>query len=427
MKNKIAIIGLGYVGLPLAVAFAKKYSVIGYDINENRISELKLKNDSTKEVEKKDLDKILINNSDYINDKNGLYVTHNSSELDANFYIITVPTPIDNDKNPILKPLLDSSKLVGSKIKFDDIVIYESTVYPGLTEDVCVPILEKESKMIFNKDFYVGYSPERINPGDKERTVTKIKKITSGSNKDSAQKINNLYKSVIDAGTHLVSSIKIAEAAKVIENCQRDINIAFINELAKIFELLKIDTNEVLEAAGTKWNFLPFKPGLVGGHCIGVDPYYLAQKSQQLGYYPEIILAGRRINDSMGTYVANRLIKLLIAENKTINNAKILLLGITFKENCPDIRNSKVIDIYNELNQFGLSVDVYDPHASAKEVYNEYGIELSSNIDSSYDGIILAVSHDSFTEILEKIRLKSNPVIFDVKSFWPTNSVDSRL
>ena len=427
MKTKIAIIGLGYVGLPLAVAFAKKYSVIGYDINENRISELKLKNDSTKEVEKKELDKILINNSDYINDKNGLYVTHSSSELNANYYIITVPTPIDNDKNPILKPLLESSKLVGSKIKPGNIVIYESTVYPGLTEDICVPILEKESKLIFNKDFYVGYSPERINPGDKERTVTKIKKITSGSNLDSAQKINNLYKSVIDAGTHLVSSIKIAEAAKVIENCQRDINIAFINELAKIFELLKIDTSEVLEAAGTKWNFLPFKPGLVGGHCIGVDPYYLAQKSQQLGYYPEIILAGRRINDSMGTYVANRLIKLLIANNKKINNAKILLLGITFKENCPDIRNSKVIDIYNELNQFGLSVDVYDPCASAKEVYDEYGIELSSNIDSSYDGIILAVSHNSFTEILEKIRLKSNPVIFDVKSFWPTNSVDSRL
>ncbi len=427
MKNKIAIIGLGYVGLPLAVAFAKKYSVIGYDINENRISELKSKNDTTKEVEKKDLDKILINSSDYINDKNGLYVTHNSSELDANYYIITVPTPIDNDKNPILKPLLDSSKFVGSKIKFGDIVIYESTVYPGLTEDVCVPILEQESKLIFNKDFYVGYSPERINPGDKERTVTKIKKITSGSNQDSAQKINNLYKSVIDAGTHLVSSIKIAEAAKVIENCQRDINIAFINELAKIFELLKIDTNEVLEAAGTKWNFLPFKPGLVGGHCIGVDPYYLAQKSQQLGYYPEIILAGRRINDSMGTYVANRLIKLLIAKNKKINNAKILLLGITFKENCPDIRNSKVIDIYNELNQFGLSVDVYDPYANAEEVYNEYDIELSSNIDSSYDGIILAVSHNSFAEILEKIRLTSNPVIFDVKSFWPSNSVDSRL
>ena len=427
MKNKIAIIGLGYVGLPLALAFAKKYSVVGYDINENRISELKLKNDTTKEVEKNDLDKILINNSDYINNKNGLYVTHNSLELDANFYIITVPTPIDNDKNPILKPLIDSSKLVGSKIKFDDIVIYESTVYPGLTEELCAPILEKESNLNFNKDFYIGYSPERINPGDKERTVTKIKKITSGSNHESAKKIDDLYKSVIDAGTHLVSSIKIAEAAKVIENCQRDINIAFINELAKIFELLQIDTNEVLEAAGTKWNFLPFKPGLVGGHCIGVDPYYLAQKSQQLGYYPEIILAGRRINDSMGTYVANRLIKLMIAKNKKINNAKILLLGITFKENCPDIRNSKVIDIYNELNEFGLSVDVYDPYASAEEVYDEYGIELTSSIDLSYDGIILAVSHNSFAEILEKVTFNSDPVIFDVKSFWPTNSVDSRL
>src|SRR5680860_895734 len=369
---KIAVIGLGYVGLPLARLFATKYPVVGFDINERRINELQSGKDFTLEIEEDILKKVL---SETPKMETGLYCSNQLEDIsDCNYYIVTVPTPVDSTNRPILIPLYKASETVGKVLKKGDIVIYESTVYPGVTEEECVPVLEKVSGLKFNTDFFVGYSPERINPGDKEHTVEKILKVTSGSTPEIGKKVNELYKSVITAGTHLAPSIKVAEAAKVIENSQRDINIAFVNELAKIFNLLHIDTHAVLEAAGTKWNFLPFKPGLVGGHCIGVDPYYLAQKAQEVGYHPEIILAGRRVNDSMGHYVASEVIKLFVKNDKVIKNAKILVLGITFKENCPDVRNTKVVDVIKNLEDFGTEVTVYDPWANPSEVLKEYGL-----------------------------------------------------
>jgi UDP-N-acetyl-D-galactosamine dehydrogenase len=422
--NKILIVGLGYVGLPLAVEFSKKYDVVGYDINLTRINELKLGIDKTHEIEKAQLKSVLKK----VRNSIGLSFTNEVSEIkNCNIFIITVPTPIDIHNRPLLDPLSKASKLVASLIKKNSIVIYESTVYPGVTEEFCVPILEKYSRLKFNKDFFVGYSPERINPGDKNHTVSKILKITSGSTKKSSQIIDSLYKSIITAGTFKASSIKVAEAAKVIENTQRDINIAFINELSMIFNLLKIDTSEVLKAASTKWNFLSFKPGLVGGHCIGVDPYYLAQKALEVGYHPEIILAGRRVNDGMGKFIANETIKLMIKKNIQINNSKVLILGITFKENCTDVRNTKVIDIYNELYDHNIKIDIYDPWADSSEVEREYKIKLIHKINSlsNYSAIILAVAHKQFN--LLKIKKNKNQVVFDVKSFLPINNVDYRL
>tara|TARA_Y100000766_G_C18915510_1_gene611072 strand:- start:3622 stop:4908 length:1287 start_codon:yes stop_codon:yes gene_type:complete len=419
MKDKIiAIIGLGYVGLPLAVEFAKKYKTIGFDINTQRVNELNKANDITLEVNKSSLKNILLNKSCHLS-KNGLFISDNEDFLaDANIFIITVPTPTDTHKRPILTPLIKSSENVGKFLKKEDIVIYESTVYPGLTEDICVPILERSSNLKFNKDFFVGYSPERINPGDKLRTVTKIQKVTSGSTPESAKIIDDLYKSVITAGTYLAPTIKIAEAAKVIENSQRDINIAFVNELAKIFNLLDIDTNEVLKAASTKWNFLLFKPGLVGGHCIGVDPYYLAQKAQEVGYHPEIILAGRRLNDSMGSYVASQIVKLMLKNNIQVNNSNVLVLGITFKENCPDIRNTKVVDVIYNLKEFGVNVTIYDPWADINEVLNEYSLKILNKMPKrKFDAIALTVAHDIFLELdIDKIKKKKS-VVYDVKSF----------
>ena len=402
MNKKITIIGLGYVGLPLAVAFSERYDVIGYDINKERIEELKRGYDRTLEVEKDELKEAI---------KRGIKFSDNLEDIkEANIYIVTVPTPIDSHKNPDLTPLMKASESVGKVLKKGDIVIYESTVYPGCTEEVCVPILEKESKLKFNKDFFVGYSPERINPGDKKHRLENILKVTSGSTPEIAKEIDNLYASIIKAGTHLAPSIKVAEAAKVIENAQRDINIAFVNELALIFDKLNIDTKEVLEAAGTKWNFLKFTPGLVGGHCIGVDPYYLTYKAKEIGYHPEIILAGRRLNDNMGIFVANKLIKLMIKKGHTIKGSRVLVLGITFKEHTPDIRNSRIIDVIRELQEFGVNVDVYDPWADREEVKKEYGIELKDNINiNDYDGVVLAVSHKEFKELekdLKKAREK---------------------
>ncbi|MBT8254536.1 MAG: nucleotide sugar dehydrogenase [Bacteroidia bacterium] len=427
-KDKIAIIGLGYVGLPLAVEFAKKFSVIGFDINSRRIRELREGHDRTLEVEDSDLKSVLVNSG---NAENGLHVTDHVNDIsDANIYIVTVPTPTDELNKPVFTPLIIASETVGKILQPGDIVIYESTVYPGVTEEICVPILAKESGLEFNKDFYAGYSPERINPGDKQHTVTKILKVTSGSTPEIAQRVDDLYKTIITAGTHMAPSIKVAEAAKVIENSQRDINIAFVNELSKIFRLLDIDTKAVLEAAGTKWNFLKFTPGLVGGHCIGVDPYYLAQKAIETGYTPEIILAGRKMNDSMGSYVASETVKMMIKKGVTIKGSKALVLGITFKENCPDIRNSRVIDIIREFETYHVDVDVYDPWASAEEVKEEYGLDLickGSGIRSDYDAIILAVSHKEFLDI-EIGALKSDKaVIFDVKSLFPKHAVDARL
>lgn len=422
MKNKtISIVGLGYVGLPLAVAFAKKYKVIGFDINESRIEELKKGHDRTLEVSEDELKSVDIKYTSNLNDLK-----------EANIHIITVPTPIDEHKNPDLTPLIKSSESIGTVLKKEDFVIYESTVFPGCTEEVCVPILEQRSGLVLNKDFFVGYSPERINPGDKQRTVTKIVKVTSGSNEKIAKEIDDLYASIIEAGTHLAPSIKVAEAAKVIENAQRDINIAFINELALIFDKLNIDTLDVLKAAGTKWNFLPFKPGLVGGHCIGVDPYYLAYKAKEVGYHPEIILAGRRTNDNMGIFVANKVVKLMIKKSHTINKSKVLVLGITFKENCPDIRNSRVIDVINELKEFGCEVDVYDPLADKDEVKKEYNLNLIQNIDpKKYDAIILAVAHDDFKDIeqeIKKAKEKNNSlVVYDIKGMFDKSLVDGRL
>jgi len=418
---KIAIIGLGYVGLPLARLFATKYAVVGFDINQKRVHELKKGIDTTLEIEKEVLENVLV---DTIGEKTGLFCTSKLSDIaNCNYYIITVPTPVDKNRKPDLSPLIKASETVGSILKKGAIVIYESTVYPGATEEICVPILEDKSALIFNKDFYVGYSPERINPGDKKHTVDKILKITSGSTSEIGKKVDNLYASVITAGTHLAPTIKVAEAAKVIENSQRDINIAFVNELAKIFNLLEIDTQAVLEAAGTKWNFLPFKPGLVGGHCIGVDPYYLAQKAQEVGYNPEIILAGRRLNDSMGNYVASEVIKLFVKNDIPIKNANILVLGITFKENCPDVRNTKVVDVIRNLEEYGTKVTVFDPWANPEEVINEYGLTIINSHSkfveefsvSKFDGIVLAVAHQEFLNLDLATLLNKNGVIYDVK------------
>lgn len=419
---KIAIIGLGYVGLPLAVEFAKKYDTLGFDINENRIDELNSGHDSTLEVTDDSLQAVL-------NQKNnGLNLSYDLSDLKScTTFIVTVPTPVDKNNRPVLTPLIKASEMLGKVLKKGDIVIYESTVYPGVTEDECVPVLERVSGLKFNTDFYTGYSPERINPGDKTHTVTKIKKVTSGSTPEIGQKVNDLYASIITAGTHLAPTIKVAEAAKVIENAQRDINIAFVNELAKIFNKLEIDTHAVLEAASTKWNFLPFKPGLVGGHCIGVDPYYLAQKAQEAGYHPEIILAGRRLNDSMGEYVATEVLKLMVQNEIPIKKAKVLMLGITFKENCPDIRNTKAIDVYRNLTSFHMDVDVYDPWASSDEVVHEYGIQTIDVIKDTYDAIVHTVAHKEFSTLhFDKIR-KEKSVVYDVKGNLDSTITDKRL
>lgn len=426
MDIKIGIIGLGYVGLPLARLFATKYPVVGFDINQNRVDELNRGIDFTLEVSKELLQNVIV---DKPLEKNGLFCSTNSDDIkNCNYYIITVPTPVDKNNRPDLTPLYKSSEAVGKVLKKGDIVIYESTVYPGLTEEECVPVLEKISGLKFNADFFAGYSPERINPGDKEHTVDKILKITSGSTPEIGVKVNELYKSVITAGTHLAPTIKVAEAAKVIENAQRDINIAFVNELAKIFNLLEIDTQAVLEAAGTKWNFLNFKPGLVGGHCIGVDPYYLAQKAQEAGYHPEIILAGRRLNDSMGEYVAKRIVKLLIKNKITVYTSRILILGITFKENCPDVRNTKIVDVVNALKDYGLEVDIYDPWANPAEVMHEYNLETTNVLpDQKYDAVILAVSHKEFLSLdLSKLK-KDKAIVYDVKGVLDASLIDGKL
>ena len=425
-KDKIAIIGLGYVGLPLARLFATKYSVVGFDINTERISELISGVDSTLEVDNKTLQSVLIGEN---SDSNGLFCTDKLAKIkDCNYYIITVPTPVDKNKKPILTPLIKASETVGAVLKKGDVVIYESTVYPGATEEDCVPILEKVSGLKFNKDFYAGYSPERINPGDKEHTVEKILKVTSGSIPKIGKKVNELYKSVITAGTHLAPTIKVAEASKVIENSQRDINIAFVNELSKIFNLMDINTQDVLDAAGTKWNFLAFKPGLVGGHCIGVDPYYLAQKAQENGYHPEIILAGRRLNDGMGNYVASEIVKCMIKNNIKINGSNILVLGITFKENCPDVRNTKVVDLINALKDYGTNITIHDPWADQDEVMHEYGLEsLKSLPDEKFDAVVLTVSHNKFKELDFLSLKKDNAIIYDVKNFLEEKFVDGSL
>jgi len=417
-QKKIAVIGLGYVGLPLAVEFGKKYSTLGFDINQKRIAELIEGFDRTQE-----------SNKEEIESSKGLSFSSNIQDLqDYNVFIVTVPTPIDQFKAPDLTPLLKASKMLGGVLKNGDIVIYESTVYPGCTEEDCVPVLEKESGLKFNVDFYCGYSPERINPGDKVNTLTKIKKVTSGSTPEIADVVDELYKSIIIAGTHKAPSLKVAEASKAIENAQRDVNISFVNELALIFERMGIDTTDVIEAAGTKWNFLKYRPGLVGGHCIGVDPYYLAHKAESLGYHPQVILSGRRVNDMMGMFVANKVVKLMINKEQKVNASKALILGVTFKEDCPDIRNSKVIDIYNELLQYGMNVEVYDPHADHHEVNEEYNINLIGEVGSEYDAVILAVSHKEFLNIdYKKIIKNNNSVIFDTKSFLDRNLVDARL
>jgi UDP-N-acetyl-D-galactosamine dehydrogenase len=424
---KIATIGLGYVGLPLATEFAKKYPVIGFDINESRVKELREGNDFTLEVCSEQLKGVLKEVND---DAPGMVVTNCIHELcTANFFIVTVPTPVDKHNSPDLTPLVKASTTVGKCLKKGDIVVYESTVYPGVTEEECVPILERESGLQFNKDFFAGYSPERINPGDKEHTVTKIKKITSGSTPAVAKIVNDVYSSIIVAGTHLAPSIKVAEAAKVIENAQRDINIAFINELAKIFRHLGLDTSEVLAAAGTKWNFLPFKPGLVGGHCIGVDPYYLAQKAMEVGYHPEIILAGRRLNDSMGSYVADEVIKLLVKKGMQVVGSKALVLGVTFKENCPDVRNTKVVDIIRHLQDYHINVDVYDPWANPAEVRHEYGINSVQELaeECHYDAVVLAVAHKQFSYEMIRNICNEKFVLFDVKAVLDKELVDARL
>jgi len=417
MAYKLAIIGLGYVGLPLAVEFGKKYFTIGFDINQNRIEELKKGYDRTLEV-----------NTEELKEAKYLSFTTNIEKLkEATIYIVTVPTPVDLYKKPDLKPILAASKTVGQVLKKGDIVVYESTVYPGCTEEDCVPILEKESGLVFNQDFFCGYSPERINPGDKEHTIAKIKKVVSGSTPKIAHQLNVLYSSIITAGTHLASSIKVAEASKVIENAQRDLNIAFVNELALIFDKMGIDTLEVLEAAGTKWNFLPFKPGLVGGHCIGVDPYYLTYKAESLGYHPEVILAGRRINDTMGIFVASKVIKLMIQRSSNVKNARILVLGITFKENCPDIRNSRVIDVIKEFQDFGANVEVYDPWADAAEVKHEYNLNLINEPSGNYDAIVLAVSHKEFDSLDFENLKHDKTVIYDIKGKFDKSKVTARL
>lgn len=420
-KKRVAIIGLGYVGLPLAVEFGKKYKTVGFDINTQRVTELTSGIDKTLEIDSLLLKQLL---------NNGQFSISSDIEdiVNCNVFIVTVPTPTDKNNRPDLTPLIKASESIGKVLKKGSIVIYESTVYPGVTEDVCIPVLEKISGLKYNLDFYAGYSPERINPGDKERTVSNILKVTSGSNPEIAEEIDQLYKSIISAGTFKASSIKVAEASKVIENSQRDINIAFVNELAKIFSLIGINTSEVLEAAGTKWNFLKFKPGLVGGHCIGVDPYYLAQKAQELGYYSEIILAGRRINDSMGIYITMEVVRLMIKKDLKIKNSNLLLLGFTFKENCPDVRNTKIIDIYNECTKLGMNVTVVDPWADPIEVLNEYNITTYKEMpNKKYDTIILAVAHSLFSKIQILNHTKENYVIYDVKGFLDKNIIDRSL
>lgn len=420
-KSKIAIIGLGYVGLPLAISFSKKYPVVGFDINQKRIGELKDGKDSTQEVSNKDL----------LNAKNLTFENDYEKISKSNVYIVTVPTPIDEHNQPDLTPLIKASTMLGEIVKKGDVVIYESTVYPGATEYKCVPLIENISGLKFNEDFFVGYSPERINPGDKEHTVENILKVTSGSTPDAAKFINLLYKSIITAGTYLASSIQVAEAAKVIENTQRDVNIALINELSIIFNELNIDTLEVLEAAGTKWNFLPFRPGIVGGHCIGVDPYYLTHKAQSIGYYPEMILAGRRLNDSMGKYVASQLVKEMIKKDIPVSGARVLIMGLTFKENCPDLRNTKVIDIASELKDYNIDVDITDPWCSNEEAMDEYGLDIVKTPKNNlYDGIILAVGHNEFKELgatsIRKLG-KQKHVLYDLKYILEKNDVDIRL
>uniref|UniRef100_UPI00404AFC7F nucleotide sugar dehydrogenase n=1 Tax=Fulvivirga sp. TaxID=1931237 RepID=UPI00404AFC7F len=417
-KLNVAVIGLGYVGLPLAVEAARYFNVLGFDLNEKRIEELKKGHDRTLEVEPELLKSV----------KNLEFSANAESLANSNFYVVTVPTPITNSKTPDLRPLQSASTTIGKYLKKGDIVVYESTVFPGCTEEECVPILEKISGLTYNVDFYCGYSPERINPGDKVHRLPSIKKVTSGSTPEIAQIVNDFYKTIVVAGTHLASSIKVAEAAKVIENSQRDINIAFVNELALIFDKMNIDTHEVLEAAGTKWNFLPFKPGLVGGHCIGVDPYYLTHKAESLGYHPQVILSGRKINDNMGQYVASSVIKLMANKGLNIAKAKTLVLGITFKENCPDIRNSRVIDIITELKEYGMLVDVYDPHADPHEVEEEYGIQMLKTLNlHDYEAVILAVSHEEFMALDWGKEKKNDRIIYDVKGILPKNIVDRRL
>ena len=426
VKDKIAIIGLGYVGLPLARLFATKFSVVGFDINPKRISELMSGVDSTLEVDTETLQSVLVNDS---SESNGLFCTNQLDKIkDCNYYIITVPTPVDKNNRPILTPLVKASETVGAVLKKGDVVIYESTVYPGATEEDCVPVLEKVSGLIFNEDFYAGYSPERINPGDKEHTVEKILKVTSGSTLEIGNKVDDLYRSVITAGTHLAPTIKVAEAAKVIENSQRDINIAFVNELAKIFNLMDINTHDVLKAAGTKWNFLPFKPGLVGGHCIGVDPYYLAQKAQEYGYNPEIILAGRRLNDGMGKYVATEVIKLMIKKDIRIKNANILILGITFKENCPDVRNTKAVDVIAALKEYSVNVIIYDPWANAEEVMYEYGLKsVRVTPREKFDAIVLTVAHNEFKVLDFELLKKERSLVYDVKNILGSSIKDGGI
>ncbi len=427
-EKKIAVIGLGYVGLPLAIEFAKKYKVLGFDINESRVAELKQGKDRTREADLNDLLQVT-RHSAKEDDKYLCFSSDKSELLSYNVYIVTVPTPINHFKSPDLKFLIKASAMVGAALKKDDIVIYESTVYPGCTEEDCVPVLEKFSGLKFNIDFFVGYSPERINPGDKVHTLTKIRKITAGSTPEIAEIVDKLYASIITAGTHKTSSIKVAEASKAIENAQRDVNISFVNELALIFDRIGIDTNDVLEAAATKWNFLKYKPGLVGGHCIGVDPYYLAHKAKSLGYHPEVILSGRRVNDNMGMFVANKMVKLMIEKDHKIRGSKALIMGITFKENCPDVRNTRVIDIYFELKQFGLEVDIYDPWAEEEIVLAEYNIQILRHLQENilYDAIVIAVAHKQFLHLeLQKYK-KDNAVVFDIKGCMDRTQVDARL
>ncbi len=421
ISSKIAVIGLGYVGLPLACEFGKKYTTFGFDINEKRILELKNGDDKTLEV-----------SVDELNESKNLTFHSDVSEIvNANIFIVTVPTPINKHKQPDLTPLISASNLIGDIIKKGDIVIYESTVFPGATEDECIPVIELRSGLKFNIDFFAGYSPERINPGDKEHRLNSILKVTSGSTDETAEFVDELYKSIIDAGTFKASSIRVAEAAKVIENTQRDLNIALVNELAVIFNKLSIDTEEVLEAAGTKWNFLPFKPGLVGGHCIGVDPYYLTHKSESIGYKPEVILAGRRINDGMGVYIANELIKAMLKKRIHVFDSNVLIMGVTFKENCPDIRNTKVVDIIDELKNFGINIFIYDPVADPKQVKDEYGHELVSHLDNDkYDAVVIAVAHKEFVEMgAKKISklLKKDHILYDLKYILDSSSSDLRL
>ncbi|WP_299626109.1 nucleotide sugar dehydrogenase [uncultured Tenacibaculum sp.] len=420
-KPKIAIIGLGYVGLPLARLFATKYPTVGFDINDKRVRELMNGIDSTLEISNKELKSVIVQEP---SEEEGLFCSTSLESIEgSDYYIITVPTPVDKNNRPVLTPLLKASETVGKVLSKDNIVIYESTVYPGATEGECIPVLEKKSGLRFNKDFFAGYSPERINPGDKKHTVEKILKVTSGSTPVIGEKIDNLYRSIITAGTHLAPTIKVAEAAKVIENSQRDINIAFVNELAKIFNLMGINTHDVLEAAGTKWNFLPFKPGLVGGHCIGVDPYYLAQKAQEFGYHPEIILAGRRLNDSMGDYIASQVVKLMIKRDIHVRGANILVLGITFKENCPDVRNTKVVDVIHALKEYGTEITVFDPWANEEEVKFEYSISTVKEIprQKKFQAVILAVAHNEFKDLDFKGLGEESMLVYDVKNILPSS------